>query len=91
MQRIHVLINGDVTGVGFRYWTLRRAQLLKLTGWVRNVFKGQVEIVAEGEKEQLDEFIKRCHHGPDVAMVEKVDVKWGEAKGEFAGFEIQYM
>lgn len=89
MQRIHLLINGDVTGVGFRYWTLRRAQMLRLTGWIRNVSKGQVEIVAEGEKECLEELIKRCHHGPDVAMVEKVDVKWGEAKGEFAGFEIR--
>ncbi|MBI3955611.1 acylphosphatase [Candidatus Gottesmanbacteria bacterium] len=86
---LKVLITGDVTGVGFRYWALRRAQLLKLTGWVRNVSKGTVEVVAEGEKESLEEFVKRCHHGPDVAWVEKVEVKWADATGEFTGFEIR--
>ena len=89
MQRIHLLITGDVTGVGFRYFALRRAQLLKLTGWVRNVSKGTVEVVAEGEKDKLQELIKRCNHGPDVAWVEKVEVKWGEATGEFTGFRIE--
>ncbi len=90
MLRVNLLILGDVTGVGFRYWTLRRAQLLELTGWVRNVSKGKVEIVVEGEKESLEEFIKRCHHGPDVAWVEKVKVKWEDATEEFTGFEIRY-
>lgn len=90
MKKIRLLISGDVTGVGFRYWTLKRAQLLKLTGWVRNISKGTVEIVAEGEKDKLEEFIKRCHRGPDVANVEKVEVKWGEAAGEFVGFEMRY-
>lgn len=89
MKKIRLLISGDVTGVGFRYWTLKRAQLLKLTGWVRNISKGQVEVAAEGEKESLEEFIKRCHRGPDVANVEKVEVKWGEATGEFVGFRIR--
>lgn len=90
MQRIHLLILGDVTGVGFRYFALRRAQSLGLNGWVRNVSKGQVEAVAEGEKDKLEEFIKRCNHGPDVAWVAQVDVKWGEATGEFTGFKIRY-
>ena len=89
MQRIHLLILGDVTGVGFRSWTLRQARGLGLTGWVKNVSKGVVEVLAEGEKESLEEFIKRCHHGPDVAWVEKVEVKWGEATGEFTGFGIR--
>lgn len=89
MQRIQLLITGDVTGVGFRYFALRRAQSMGLTGWVRNVFKGTVEALVEGEKDKLEEFIKRCHHGPDVAWVEKVEVKWGEATGEFIGFVIR--
>lgn len=89
MKRIHLLILGDVIGVGFRYFVLRRAQLLKLSGWVRNISKRQVEAVAEGEKENLEEFIKRCHHGPDVANVEKVEVRWEKATGAFTWFEIK--
>lgn len=90
MKKVHLLILGEVTGVGFRYFVLRRAQLLKLSGWVRNVSKGQVEAVAEGEKDKLEEFIKRCRHGPDVANVEKVEVKWTEATGAFRWFEIKF-
>ena len=46
-------------------------------------------MTAEGEKNKLDELIKRCRHGPDVSFVEKVEVKWGEATGEFVRFEIR--
>lgn len=89
MQRVNLLITGDVTGVGYRYWAVQQAKKLGLTGWVRNVSKGCVEIAAEGEKEKLEELMKLCHKGPEVAWVEKVEVKWGEATGEFEGFEIK--
>ncbi len=90
VKKINLFIIGDVTGVGFRSWTLWQAKKLGLTGWVRNVSKGVVEIVAEGEKQKLEELMKLCHQGPDVAWIEKVDVKWLEATGEFLGFEIKY-
>lgn len=90
MKRVHLFIYGDVIGVGFRAWTVRNARELGLTGWVANAENNCVELVAEAEKEKLDEMIKRCNHGPDVAWVEKAEVKWEEVTGEFIGFEIKY-
>ncbi len=90
----HVFIYGDVTGVGFRKWTLREARSKQLTGWVRNseaVYperSRRVEAIFEGEKENIEEMIKLCNKGPEVSWVEKVDVKWEEVSGEFVDFNI---
>ena len=86
--RAHVLIYGDVTGVGFRAWTYRIALELGLSGWVRNADRGIVEAVFEGKKEAVEDMIKQCRKGPEVAWVEKIDVKRYEATGEFDSFEI---
>lgn len=88
-KRVHLFITGDVIGVGFRAWTVRQAQKLNLTGWARNASFETVEVVAEGEQKNLDELIKLCHKGPEVAWVEKVDVQFGEATGEFEEFEVR--
>lgn len=91
-MRTHVTISGDVTGVGFRAWTVRNAIELGLAGWVRNTEKGTLEAVFEGEKKDVEKMIELCKKGPEVAWVEKVDVKRESppAGGEFAGFEIRY-
>ncbi len=90
MKRVRLIISGDVQGVGFRAWTRLQARELSLTGWVKNREDGAVEIVVEGAKEGLTQFISRCRKGPEVAWVEKVDVAWSEQAGEFAGFEVIY-
>lgn len=90
MKRVHLVISGDVQGVGFRSWALRFAQGTSLTGWVKNREDGAVEVVAEGVKKDLEELVKQCQHGPDVAWVERVDLTWEEALGEFVGFEVVY-
>ncbi len=94
MKRVHMIISGDVQGVGFRAWALRYAQGKSLTGWVKNRRDGTVEMVAEGEREILEDLVKRAHQGPDVAWVESVDVAWEEAgageAGEFVSFEVIY-
>lgn len=89
MNRAHLFIHGDVIGVGFRAWIRGQAHDLQLAGWVRNTEDRRVEIVAEGEEEKLKELIKKCHSGPEVAWVERVEEEWGEASGEFAGFEVR--
>ncbi len=89
MKQAHVFIRGDVTGVGFRSWTVRQARSLGLTGWVRNADYKTVEAVFEGEENDIKKMIKLCHQGPEVAWVERVEEKWKEAKGEFFGFEIR--
>ena len=88
MKRAHLFIIGDVVGVGFRAWTVRNAKELGLVGWVRNANHNTVEAVFEGEEEKVKEMIERCKKGPEVAWVEKVDVKWEKAKNEFDGFKI---
>lgn len=87
-KRAHVFISGDVTGVGYRSWTLRQAKERGLTGWVRNAEIGMVEAVFEGEENKVKGMVKLCRKGPEVAWVEKVGVKWEKAAGEFDGFNI---
>lgn len=89
-SRAHVFVYGDVIGVGFRSWTVANAKELGLTGWVRNADHKLVEAVFEGPEVKLKEMVERCHHGPEVSWVEKVDVKWEEATDEFEGFEVEY-
>ena len=88
-QRVHLRIKGRVQGVFFRYETQSVAQRLGLVGWVRNRLDGSVEVVAEGEKEKLDELIKWCHQGPPLARVDSVEVRWEEPTGEFKNFSIE--
>ena len=90
MKRVHLIISGDVVGVGFRSWTLRLARTLFLTGWVKNREDNAVEIVAEGPQTALDDLVKACHSGPEVAWVESVRTTWEEAGHEFVGFEVLY-
>lgn len=88
MVRAHVFIKGQVQGVFYRAWTLRQAQGLRLTGWVRNLADGRVEAVFEGEKEGVEEMIAKCRQGPQLAGVDHIDVNWEKATGEFAEFDI---
>jgi acylphosphatase len=91
MNRIHLIISGDVQGVGFRAWITRKAQDNNLTGWVKNRADGAVEIVVEGDKKILNKFIDDCRQGPDTAWVEQADIKWLTATGEYVGFEVIYL
>jgi len=88
-SRFHACISGRVQGGFFREFTRRWAQTLGLTGWVRNVFDGRVEVVAEGEEEKLNLLLEKLKEGPPLARVEKVDVTWEEYKAEFDDFKIK--
>ena len=90
IQRIHLIISGDVIGVGYRSWALRRAKELELVGWIKNREDDTVELVAEGEKRALEQLIASCKEGPDVAWVERVDAAWQKATGGFVYFEVVY-
>lgn len=90
MQRVHILVYGQVQGVFFRHQTKEIANKLGILGWVKNTDDGKVEIVAEGEKEKLQELITWCQKGPPFAKVEKVEVEWTKNVERFDGFEIIY-
>ena len=90
MRRVHLFISGRVQGVFFRSNTQDEARALGLTGLVRNLPDGRVEVVAEGEEEDLKELIKWCHKGPPGARVREVEVNWERFTGEFDQFQIRY-
>lgn len=87
-KRIHLVIRGRVQGVFFRASAVREAKRLGLTGWVKNRNDGAVELVAEGEEDQVKDFLAWAQHGPSTARVDKVDTRWRSYTGEFASFSI---
>jgi acylphosphatase len=86
--RADVTISGRVQGVFFRASAREEALRLRLTGEVRNLSDGSVNAVAEGEREDVEAFVAWCGRGPPAARVERAEVAWSEATGEFAGFRI---
>ncbi|MGE0088974.1 MAG: acylphosphatase [Bacteroidales bacterium] len=70
-----ITVCGKVQGVGFRYSALNKAHELNLTGFVKNRSDGSVYIEAEGESENLDQFIDWLNRGPAWAMVEDIDIQ----------------
>jgi acylphosphatase len=90
MKRARIFISGIVQGVFFRQNTMIKANELGLTGWVRNLKDGRVEVLCEGKEEAVEELIKWCKIGPRHAYVEHTEINWEEYKGEFSSFEIRY-
>ncbi len=90
MVRAHVVVEGRVQGVFFRYRTQEVAYQLDVKGWVRNRRDGKVEAVFEGEKERVDQIVQWCHQGPAEARVTKVYLDWQDYTGEFNDFSITY-
>lgn len=88
--RAHIFVSGRVQGVFFRDHTQRWASSLRLTGWVRNLGDGRVEVMAEGDKEQIEILINRLKEGPPLARVDNVEVKWEPYRGEFGDFRITW-
>ncbi len=87
--RLHAEIEGRVQGVGFRYFVAARAEALGIKGWVRNTFKGSVEVMAESSREQLESLLRDLRAGPPAAWVRQVGVDWMDATGEFTAFSVK--
>ena len=88
--RVWLRISGRVQGVGFRYSALDEARRLGLTGWVRNTRDGAVELVAEGNRKQLQRLVTWCHVGPRGALVSDVEERQLEHRAEFVDFSIRH-
>lgn len=74
--RAHVVVEGLVQGVGFRWFAARSAQSLGLVGVVRNRYDGTVEIEAEGERSAVEELLKKLKIGPRSAHVTNLRIAW---------------
>ncbi|ULQ57070.1 acylphosphatase [Flavihumibacter rivuli] len=74
MQTIRIEIWGKVQGVSYRYYCCQHARSLMVTGLVRNLDNGNVEVIASGTNEQLDELVQWCKKGPLLAKVTQIDI-----------------
>ncbi len=88
-KRIHVIYSGTVHGIGFRFTAERIAVSLNLTGWVRNVPDGTVEVVAEGEEKDIVSFIDKVKMVMEH-YIRGTKVNWQEYTGEFNSFNIRF-
>ena len=88
--RLTARVEGVVQAVGFRYWTVRQAEELGLTGTVRNNDDGSVGLLAEGPQSVVLEF-RRWLRSPEApGRVEKVQESMSRATGEFSNFRVEY-
>ena len=87
-KRLHIFYSGSVQGVGFRFAAERLAVSVELTGWIKNLSDGRVEVVCEGEMEVLMSFLENLKDsfGPRIWQA---DVRYEEATGEFKDFDIR--
>lgn len=89
-ERIHLVVKGRVQGVFFRASTKEKALALGIKGWVKNLPDDTVEIVAEGQKEFISDFIEWCKAGPKHAVVSEIEIEHLPSTGEFKDFNIEY-
>jgi len=89
-KRVVLKISGRVQGVFYRINTKEKATKLNIGGYIKNKLDGTVNIIAEGEKNNLKELVKWCYQGSPSAKVENVDEKWEKYTGGFNNFEIKY-
>ena len=90
VKQIRLIIAGDVQGVGFRAWVLTIAKELQLVGWVKNREDGTVEVVAQGQNDALEPFIRKCRRGPPLAVVKNVTTQWQQSPEAFLSFQVIY-
>lgn len=86
--RDHMVITGRVQGVGFRYRAKQLANLLGVTGWVRNEWDGSVEMEAQGTQEEINELLRRIHQGTYVQIEDVRHTRIPEMEHE-NGFHIR--
>jgi acylphosphatase len=85
----YILVSGMVQGVGFRFFVYNRATRLGLTGYVRNLYNGNVEIFVEGERSLVEELIKEVKVGPRAAHVSDVKIEWKNCEHKYDNFTIE--
>jgi acylphosphatase len=85
---MHVFYSGRVQGVGFRYTAKTTVMGFEVTGVVRNLPDGRVELIAEGDRPELEAFREAIRDSGLGGFIRDEQVQWQTATGEFKGFEI---
>ncbi|KAK8048979.1 hypothetical protein PG994_010709 [Apiospora phragmitis] len=88
-KRVYFLVHGQVQGVGFRYYTQKKATAMGITGWCRNTDNQKVEGEAQGEESTLKQFLKDINQGPSHSKVMKVDQEDRDVQEGESQFEVR--
>jgi len=88
-RQANFIVGGHVQGVGFRFFVYRRAIELNLNGYAKNLYNGNVEVVAEGDEFELDELHKHLKTGPSRSYVDYIHAEYFDYTGKYKGFEIK--
>lgn len=88
--RVHLKIRGKVQGVFYRASTRQKGIELGLKGYAKNLEDGSVEVLAEGEKDKIDQLVQWCRQGPPRAQVIQMEETVEEYRGEWKDFSIHY-
>lgn len=72
---IHIIVSGDVQGVGFRQFIKYQANKLNIKGWIKNLDNGEVEGMFAGTSENLGKMVEFAKKGPSIALVENVKIE----------------
>ncbi len=87
-RRVKVYYNGNVQGVGFRYTVKMLAMGYEVVGVIRNLSDSRVELVVEGERIELEQFLQAIRDSEIGGFIRSEDIIWGEPTGEMQGFHI---
>lgn len=90
-ERLEAIVYGYVQGVSFRYYTMREANYLGLTGWVANRMDGTVYLIAEGEQQKIQRLIDFLRRGPPKAQVKNLKLNHLPPTNEFKNFSIRHL
>ena len=85
-----LVFKGRVQGVGFRYFVLKRASQFEVTGFVKNLFPNGVEVVAEGEKSEVEHFFQEIREGPVSASIRDIFEEWLPYSGNYESIQVEY-
>ena len=88
-KEVYIKIKGRVQGIGYRYWAINKAKEIGgLSGWVRNEADGSVEILMEGEEDNIDSMLLACAKGPSLARVDSLNFIIGRRSGFLPPIEV---
>ncbi len=91
LVRVRVFAAGRVQGVAYRFFAEKCAGRMGITGWVRNLRDGRVEVLAEGTGEDVEAFLERLREGPSLARVDSFAVQREASTGEFRDFQVVFL
>lgn len=90
IEELYAVVRGIVQGVGFRYFVVEHARRLGLRGYVRNESTGDVEVLAQGQRADLERLLSKLRQGPAAADVRDVQTLWREPTEQFSSFHLRW-